>query len=196
MFTGKARKDTQSSPSELVKDLDPAIERLILRCLEEDPKRRPASALNVAMALPGADPIAAALAAGETPSPEMVAASQEKEGFTSATAWLSFLAVIVMLAASGLRNPFTELVRHVPLDFPPEVLAFKAQDILRQLGYSDVPRTRDYGFGCCDSDYLRFLEQTNPSGRDVILASGQPPVIDFLYASIAMLSGLPASVWQ
>src|SRR5205814_6141560 len=50
MFTGKARAvkegATQSSPTDLVKDLDPAIERLILRCVEEDPKRRPASALN------------------------------------------------------------------------------------------------------------------------------------------------------
>ena len=60
MFTGKRRKDSESRPGELVKDLDPAIERVILRCLEEDPKRRPSSALNVAMALPGGDPIAAA----------------------------------------------------------------------------------------------------------------------------------------
>src|SRR5580700_4974480 len=80
MFTGKRRGDSQSSPSEIVKDLDPAVERVILRCLEEEPKRRPSSALQVAMAMPGGDPIAAALAAGETPSPEMVAASGEKEG--------------------------------------------------------------------------------------------------------------------
>src|SRR5215472_16973114 len=82
MFTGKRRTDTQTNPTEIVKDLDPAVERVILRCLEENSKRRPSSALNVAMALPGGDPIAAALAAGETPSPEMVAASREKEGFT------------------------------------------------------------------------------------------------------------------
>ena len=37
--------------------------------------RRPRSALAVAAALPGGDPLAAALAAGETPSPEMVAAA-------------------------------------------------------------------------------------------------------------------------
>ncbi len=72
MFTGKRRSSEQSSPTEIIKDLDPAIDRIILRCLEEEPKRRPPSALNVAMAMPGADPIAAALAAGETPSPEMV----------------------------------------------------------------------------------------------------------------------------
>jgi serine/threonine-protein kinase len=86
MFTGKRRGDMQTNPTEIVKDLDLAVEQVILRCLEEDPKRRPSSALNVALALPGGDPIAAALAAGETPSPEMVAASHEKEGFTPRTA--------------------------------------------------------------------------------------------------------------
>jgi branched-chain amino acid transport system substrate-binding protein len=35
-----------------VRELDPAIERAIFRCLERDPARRPASALAVAAALP------------------------------------------------------------------------------------------------------------------------------------------------
>ena len=58
-----------STPSSVVRDLDPSIERVILRCLEADPNLRPGSALAVAAALPGGDPLAAALAAGETPSP-------------------------------------------------------------------------------------------------------------------------------
>ena len=65
------------APSQIVRDLDPAIDRAILRCLERDPRDRPASALAVSAALPGGDPLAAALAAGETPSPELVAASGE-----------------------------------------------------------------------------------------------------------------------
>jgi serine/threonine protein kinase len=62
---------TVMAPSSIVRDLDPAVERVILRCLEKDPERRPASALTVAVSLPGGDPLAAALAAGETPSPEL-----------------------------------------------------------------------------------------------------------------------------
>jgi serine/threonine-protein kinase len=49
-------------PSALVKDLEPEIERTILRCLQLSPSARPASALAVAAALPGGDPLAAALA--------------------------------------------------------------------------------------------------------------------------------------
>jgi serine/threonine protein kinase len=82
-------------PSQFVKELDPLVERVILRCLEEDPRNRPASALQVAAALPGGDPLAAALAAGETPSPEMVAASGETQGLRPAVAWFLLMGVIV-----------------------------------------------------------------------------------------------------
>jgi serine/threonine-protein kinase len=71
---------TPSSPSSHVKDLDPAIDRVIQRCLEPDPALRPASAMAVAASLPGGDPLAAALAAGETPSPELPAGSSDRPG--------------------------------------------------------------------------------------------------------------------
>jgi len=69
-----------TSPSEVVRDMDPAAERVILRCLEPDPRDRPMSALSVLAALPGGDPLAALLEAGETPSPELVAASGREGG--------------------------------------------------------------------------------------------------------------------
>ena len=73
-------RSCRRSPSSVVGDLDPAAERAILRCLEKEPADRPQSAMAVAAALPGGDPLAAALAAGETPSPEMVAALATGEG--------------------------------------------------------------------------------------------------------------------
>ena len=57
-----------TNPSEHVKDIDPLVEQIIFRCLEKDPRARPTSALQVAMSLPGGNPLEAAIAAGETPS--------------------------------------------------------------------------------------------------------------------------------
>jgi serine/threonine-protein kinase len=54
-------------------ELDPAVARVIRRCLEPDPQMRLGSPLSVSAALPGGDPLAAALARGETPAPEVVA---------------------------------------------------------------------------------------------------------------------------
>ena len=95
----KARESgTVTNPSTLVKDLDPLMERVIMRCVEKDPAKRPGSALQVSAALPGGDPLAAALAAGETPSPEMVAAAGETEG-TKPKLAIAWLATVVILIA-------------------------------------------------------------------------------------------------
>jgi serine/threonine-protein kinase len=188
MFTGKARKDTQSTPSEIVKELDPAIERLILRCLEEDPKRRPNSTLNVAMALPGADPIAAALAAGETPSPEMVAASTEKEGLSQRTAIICFALIAVSLIAAIAIQSKQGFLARAPLPVPPDGLAERAQQLLKSLGYTEQFGRIDYGFSCCDQDAVANVRSYEPARREEILASHRPPIILFYYRSAPSLS--------
>ena len=80
-----------TAPSTVTPGLDPVVERVILRCLEKDPTARPRSVAAVAAALPGGDPLAAAIAAGETPSPEMVAAAGSDEGMKPAAAWACLL---------------------------------------------------------------------------------------------------------
>ncbi len=160
MFTGRApfQADTvadmlrvrqtsrATNPSTLVQDIDPAVERAILRCLDPDPKLRPQTALAVAAGLPGGDPLAAALAAGETPSPEVVAASGSNEGLRPVIA-IGVLAGIVALAAVLLVfTPRFRLVNKVPFENPPEVLAAKARDIARKLGYPDKAADSAYGF--------------------------------------------------
>ena len=101
----RARKEqeTPAAPSELIKDMDPAVERVILRAIARDPRARPASVAQVAAALPGGNPLEAALRAGETPSPEMVAASGTNEGLSRRVAW-ALLALVVAGAVAGDRR--------------------------------------------------------------------------------------------
>jgi serine/threonine-protein kinase len=145
-----------TNPSLLVKDIDPIAERVILRCLEKDPAKRPATALQVAAALPGGDPLAAALAAGETPSPEMVAASGETEGLRPAVAWGLLAGVIVLVTAAILLSAQAKLYRRVRLEKPPEALAERARDILRSAGYSEPPVDTAMGF-YEGEEFLRYI---------------------------------------
>ena len=84
-------------------DIDPAVEKVIRRCLDPDPSKRPSTALAVAAALPGGDPLAAALAAGETPSPEMVAAAGTVEGMPRKWAVLCLLLTMCLLCSRRFR---------------------------------------------------------------------------------------------
>ncbi len=84
------RKREQSGilpPSAIVPELEADVETTIMRCLRPDPKQRPATAIAVSASLPGGDPLAAALAAGETPSPEMVAAAGASDRNRVALDW-------------------------------------------------------------------------------------------------------------
>src|SRR5579871_1780526 len=148
IFTGKrpfeansiaelVRAQSETTPvslTSLVRDLDPAVERLILRCLDPEPSRRPPSALAVAAALPGGDPLAAALAAGETPSPRMVAAAGQGVGLAPGIALTLFAAVIVCLVAVYLLESRRSGLEKIPPPLSPEVLAQRARDLLHNLG--------------------------------------------------------------
>ena len=160
MFTGKPahradtvaqmlelrRSSSVTNPSQLAADIDPAVERAILRCLDPDPKLRPASALALAASLPGGDPLAAALAAGETPSPEVVAASGSTEGLSPKIAILALAGIAVGLIATCLLIPKVQFAAYVPLENPPEALKVKAREIVRSIGYTETPVDTESGF--------------------------------------------------
>jgi hypothetical protein len=170
-----------TSPSSLVRDLDPLLERVILRCLEKDPALRPASALQIAAALPGGDPLAAALAAGETPSPQMVAAAGETEGLNPRVALLCLLGVCVALAALFVVGKRTKFVSFVPFGDSPEVLATKAREMIATLGYSDAPVDTARGFSL-RSTYLEYIqEKQKTTGRWQVLRQDEPPAAVFWY---------------
>jgi len=172
-----------TTPSSIVRDLDPAVERAILRCLERDPARRPASALAVAAALPGGNPLAAALAAGETPSPGMLAAAGESEALAIARGLAAVAGSIVGIVVVAALSARVSVAGRVPLDKPPAVLVDRVQSVVRTFGYTDTPVDEVYDFNILD-DYLRWIAQTDrgPHRWDV-LASGSPPALGLWYRS-------------
>jgi serine/threonine-protein kinase len=166
----------------LVKELDPAVERIVLGCLAPDPKQRPASALSIAAALPGGDPLAAALAAGETPSPELIAAAGETEGLQPriAVAWL--VAALAGLTAVAVIAPSLQITEALHLENPPEALARDARILLQGLGYTARPGDRYWGFEY-DGEYRAYLgsHPTEAAARWKNPASGDPALVTFWY---------------
>src|SRR5215470_659675 len=156
-------KSTPPTPSSYVKDIDPLTERVILRCLEKDPKARPASAVQVALALPGGDPLAAALALGETPSPEMVAAAGGNTGLRPAAAVACLIAIIIGLVVTVHFRSKMRLIDVTPFEHPPEVLTGKAREIIARLGYPERPADSAHGFEY-DNQYLDYVRRQAPAG--------------------------------
>ncbi len=139
------RASPPSPPSRKVRHLDPELESVILRCLEKDPRDRPASARAVAAALPGGDRLRRALAAGETPSPEVVAAAGRGLALTPAAAATWFATLILLLAAILVLGDKAYPARAPWADRSPEVLADQAATILRQLGHVAPPGDHAWG---------------------------------------------------
>ena len=176
------QQSTPASLTTLVKDVDPAVERVIQRCLAADPRNRPATALAVAAALPGGDPLAAALAAGETPSPDLVAAAGQQVGIRPLLGLACLVATIAGLVGVMLIGPRVQLIGRVAMEHPPDVLVEKSRDLTRALGYTAKPAGVAHGFAY-DNDYLQYVDRTDksPSRWEHRLGNMQPPPIAFWY---------------
>jgi serine/threonine protein kinase len=160
----REQKETQTprAPSELRDGIDPVVERVIQRCMEKDPSARPASVAQIAQALPGGDPLAAAIAAGETPSPEMVAASGRTEGLRPWIAWTCLIFTILSLGVMAVLAPQYSILDKVPIEKSPEVMVQTARDFLEDLGYTDTPGDSAILFET-DENYLNYVFENNRS---------------------------------
>ncbi len=169
-----------SRPSSVVKDLNPIIERVILRCLENEPSARPANVFSVAAALPGGDPLAAAIAAGETPSPQLVAASGESAGLRPRSAVICLAAVLLGLAVVIYFAIHYSALEKMGLEQTPEVLTQKSHEIIARLGYGGRPADSAFGFHD-DGDFQDYVEKNDkPPHWDAVLAA-RPSLLQFWY---------------
>ena len=195
VFTGKRAFDASTlaelvrlhsetapvSPSSLVKELDPAAENAILRCLDPEPSNRPQSALAVAARLPGGDPLAAALAAGETPSPQMVAASGETAALPWKIAVPSLIAALAGLAVFAFLAATSSMVEKAQLTKSSEVLADKAHDLVQTLGYTTPPADSASAFDY-NLDFLDAVQKSDgPFPHWDEIARSRPSPLTFWY---------------
>lgn len=161
IFTGKPvfrassiaemiRLRDQSAPSRISsigKDIDPVVDKIIQRCLSNDPAERPPNVVQIAAALPGGDPLAAAVAAGETPSPELIAASGGTGGISPR--WgLGILAIFLCLLIGSifLMNTVSPLHR-ATYSLKPDVLEDRARNVSIELLGLDPAASKDSAFG-------------------------------------------------
>jgi predicted Ser/Thr protein kinase len=171
---------TPSRPSSVVKDLDPIVEKVILRCLEVEPGARPATALAVAGAMPGGDPLAAALAAGETPSPQMVAAAGESVGLRPRTAAICLAAVLLGMSLVAYFSIHYSALEKMRLEQTPEVLTQKSREIIARLGYEGRPADSAFGLRD-DDDFQEYVEKNDkPPHWDAVLAA-RPSLLQYWY---------------
>ncbi len=179
-----------SSITDIAADVDPAVEKIIRRCLDPDPNKRPLSALTVSAALPGSDPLAAALAAGETPSPELVASAGKNEGLARKYALSLLGVVLVCLIAAPVLKERTGSLYYAPLEFPPEVLNQKAREMAAAFGYPDKPADSDLQL--TERAKLRYHLRSLPAPKQwKEWLTSESPVSAFYRESPAPLYALP-----
>ena len=169
----KLQEGTQmTSLTSLAADVDPQVEKVIKRCLNPDPAQRPSTPLAVSAALPGGDPLAAALAAGETPSPEMVAASGKTEGMDLRYS----IPMLVFVLAAVVGYPFwsasRDVLQRMPFSYSPVVASHEARKIAASLGYTQAPADSDidYTDGSPIRDYWKTHDRKGKSWNDLIAA--------------------------
>ncbi len=206
-FQGRTREEIArrratppTSLSSVVSGLDPTVARVVERCLASDPAERPGSALAVSAALPGGDPLAAALAAGETPSPELVAQAGASGGLEPRFAVPLFAWILLAIALGVPLSRETVLASRVVLDRPPAVLADKARDVIQSAGWGGA--SVDHNFAFAPNWPLVEHVRSGPpaAGRWDALGQTYPPGALFAYrespAPLARFSAASVGDWM
>lgn len=162
-------------------EVDPALRRVIERCLRERPEDRPPSIHAVIAALPGGDPLQAAVDAGETPSPELVAAAEGPGTLRPLVAGGLFAVIAaITFANAAIISPRVQVPGMFPVPEGPQVLAARARDVLRQVGIRPEQGQQTHLFDF-DWDIRLWLDEE---------VGGEDP-----WAEAPALAPSPAQLW-
>ena len=181
IFTGKPvfrassiaemiRVRDQSAPSRISsigKDIDPVVEKIIQRCLNNDPNERPSNVVQIAAALPGGDPLAAAVAAGETPSPELIAASGGTGGISPKWGLAALASFFCLLLCSIFLMNTVSPLHQATYSLKPDVLEDRARHLTEELLGIDSDDVSDSAFGFWyNPDNYRSISDQSQMGSD------------------------------
>jgi serine/threonine-protein kinase len=146
------RSQTKESADSIVSSakahtIEGSIAALIVECVQSDPVKRPASADAVASRLPGGgDPLAAAVAAGQVPSPAMVEAAGETRGLQPLAAWICCATALTGLVLLATHIKTMTVYGQAPLTKPPDALVDRAQQLIVKMGYTESSIDSAYWF--------------------------------------------------
>ncbi len=126
--------EAPARPSLFVLDMDPEVERVILRCLDKRPTDRPSSIRVLAASLPGGDLLDAALAAGQTPAPDVVAAAGGAGVLPQRTATILLATAVLGIVGFAAIAPGVFQYGAAEPAHPPRALADAAREALRHAG--------------------------------------------------------------
>ena len=125
------------APSSRLEDLDPGVDAVLTRCLNRDPSMRPRSVAQVARALPGGDPLAAALAAGETPPPDVVAAASTEPALTRGVATTLVVGAVALFLLLAIGRSWMQERSGISYGKPPAYLQERAREVAATLSGGD-----------------------------------------------------------
>ena len=170
---GRSSTTVATAAGSLIRDIDSDVERAIFSCLERDPADRPQSALAVAAALPGGgEVLEAAIAAGETPSPETIFAAGEGKGLTARAAAAALLAAWIGIVVCGVLSLRTQ--ESIGFDPAAVVQPDRARDLMRELGLEWPGADATWGLSW-NPDYFSHFTANRESRERWAALTGDPP---------------------
>ena len=110
------------------------------------------------------DDLTRALAAGETPSPEMVAAAGEHSALQPAVGVGLVALTVVMLAILAGVGQWYSVVHRIPLPRSTDSLHDRAQEIVEKLGYREPPYDTAQGWAF-SREYLAYGSKSRAAGE-------------------------------
>ena len=153
------KKSGPVRPSDLIEEINPAIDIAVRLCLDSDPAGRPKNAASVAAMLTSGTPLYVDDLTDEPPSPELLATFGERGLLSPKITVLMTAAVCIGLIALLVLSGTSRRLNVSTLTHP-EILQRDARLAINQFGYSTAPpECVDWASG--------FLEQTRYEATEV-----------------------------